>query len=518
MNEKKSKRLKVLLLQSMSEVQNNFVPLGLAYLGAVFEKNDCQVKIIDASAPYANYEIEDLLEEVKDFQPNLIGITLTITYANYSYQLISQISKISDAFIVVGGPHATILPHEPLQQGAHVVVRGEGENACLDLIRYLKREINLSQILGISYYNQNKEIVDNPPRPQIENLDSIPFPAKHLFRKKDFIKSPSDLIRFSNIMTGRGCPGMCTYCSNKLMWGRLVRYRSTENILSEIKLLRDTYGIKRFNFFDDSFTFNQKRTYELCDGLIKELPEIKWNCITRVDFVDKELLKKMAEAGCEHINYGLESGDIETLIKIKKMITPEQAEQVLRWTKESGMTAGVNFMHGFPWDTPEKIQRTQNFIRKISSLVRDIMAGGILIPYPGTEIYEEYKDKYGFKEWWLKGKVLTSEKLGLSTPLFEKIFFYYDTLRYNYFHYPKRIVDEIKKTARQIGRHNLLFYAKEISSWPFCYLIRELIFILVLISQALYKLSPALERTAMRPFLMIASRKEVAIRSKNNEN
>jgi len=511
-----SKR-KILLLQSLSETQNNFVPLGLAYIAAIFEKEGCEVRVIDASAPYGNYTVQSLLEEIKKYEPDLIGFSLTITFVNYSYQLIKEISKISSALIVAGGPHVTILPKEVLEHGAKIAIRGEGEETASDLIKYLNRQIGLPEILGISYIDDKNNIVDNPPRPQIANLDLIPFPAKHLIRKEDFFRSSADNIRYSNMITSRGCPGLCTYCANQYMWGRLVRYRSAENILSEMKLLQENYGVKIFNFFDDAFTANRKKTYELCEGMIKKLQGMRWHCITRVDLVDQNLLRKMKEAGCQHINYGVESGDPETLKRIRKMISLDQVKKALTWTKENGITAGVNFMHGFPWDTKESIQKTRNFIREIQPLVRDIMAGGILTPYPGTEIYEEYKDKYGFRDWWLKGRTLNSEDLKLAPPFFQKIFFYYDTLSYDYFKYSKEILSEIKKTIRLIGRQNLLFFSKKISRWPFYYIVREMLFILVLISKLLHKINPALERLLMRPFLMMAASEEADVRSKKED-
>ena len=508
-------RPKILLLQPMSEIQDDFVPLGLAYIGAIFRDNHCQVKIIDASAPYASYSIEDIEREVKEYEPDIVGVTLTVIFAKYAYEILKRLSKNPGLILIVGGPHASILPREPLRYGADIVVRGEGEETCLDILDYLKGERKLEDILGISYKNSRGEFIDNPPRSLIFDLDTLPLPAKDLFKKEDFVRTPADLIRFSYVMTGRGCPGDCAYCANKLVWGRQVRSRSAENIISEIEFLRENYGLKKIQFIDDSFTADRKKVLELCERIIEKLPGLEWNCITRTDLVDLALLQKMKKAGCSHINYGLESGDMETLKKIGKGIAPEYSEKVIRWTKESGITVGVNFMQGFPWEMPANLQKTRIFIKKIKGFVRDIMPGGILIPYPGTRIYQDYKDKYGFENWWLKREIPDLKKLRTSPPFFEKIFFFYDTLRYNYFNYPKEIFGEIKKTARVIGRHNLLWFSKQISSFPpFYYLIREMLFILVLISQALYKLSPTLERIIMRQFLMMATKKEAAIRSR----
>jgi len=544
---------KVLLLQPMSEIQDNFVPLGLAYIAAVFRENNCQVKIIDASAPYANYSMEDIEKEVKEYKPDIVGITLTVIYAKYAYEILKRLSKNPDFLLMAGGPHASILPHEALEYGANIVVRGEGEETCLDILNYLRGKIKLEDILGISYRNEGGEFIDNPPRPLIFNLDSLPFPTKDLFKKEDFIRSPADFIRFSYVITGRGCPGNCAYCSNKLIWGRQVRSRSAKNIISEIELLIKNYGLGKIQFIDDSFTADRKKVDDICEKLPKKFPDLEWNCITRTDLVDFDLLLKMKKAGCSHINFGIESGDIETLKKINKGITPEYSEKVIKWTKESGITVGVNFMHGFPWETPAQLKKTRIFIKRIKGLVRDIMPGGIIVPYPGTAFYEEYKDKYGFEKWWLHphtnpctrreneslradrrlrlkgpgrrnpiagiGVGVNPKKLKTAPPLFEKIFFYYDTLKYDYFNYPKEIVKEIKKTAFIIGRHNLLWYSKQVSSFPpLYYLIREPLFILVLISQILYKFSPALERIIMRPFLIMVTKREAAIRSKIDTN
>jgi len=509
-----SSRKRVLLLQAISRYQNNFVPLGLAYIAATCEGNGCEVRIIDASAPYADYTIADLVKEVEAFGPDLLGFSLTTAYVNYSYDLMRLAAKVCPALIVAGGPHATVLPHEALRSGAHVVVRGEGEHTCLDIVGHLRGQMDLSEIAGISYLSPEGRIVDNPPRPLIDDLDSIRFPARHLFRRADFVATPADSIRYSTVITSRGCPGSCTYCASQATWGRRVRWRSAQNVVAEIRSLTGQYGLQKFTFYDDCFTANRKRTQELCRKLVEGAPGIQWNCITRVDMVDRDLLKTMKEAGCSHINFGIESGDPETLTRIGRKISLEEAKTALRLTREAGITSSLNFMHGFPWDKPETIRKTRHFIRQVAPLARNIVPAGILVPYPGTRIYEQFRDEYTLDDWWLKEEAPMSESMKLEPPLFQKVFFYYDPRRYDFFRYTREVTREIDRTARLIGRHNLLFYAQGIAPAPFHRPVRELLFLLMMVSKALYNLSPRLERALMRPFLLLAAKKEAVMRSR----
>jgi radical SAM superfamily enzyme YgiQ (UPF0313 family) len=347
--------------------------------------------------------------------------------------------------------------------------------------------------------------VNNPPRQLYDDLDSLPFPGKHLFNIEHYVKSAGEIIRFGNIITSRGCPFFCTYCSNKI-YGKSVRFRSPENVILEIKNLKEAYGINKFVFLDDCITLKRERMMEICRLMMSGNLNIKWVCITRVDAVDQELLMEMKKAGCIAIDYGIESGIPETLVRVKKGFIIKDVENALKWTDEVGINSMVNFMHGFPWETAEEISRSRDFIKKIKPLVSGIMPSGIVIPFPKTNLYEEYWKKYEFEGWWLKRKLI--ERGGeTNKPLFEKIFFNYYPLQENFFKYSPEIVREIKKTALLIGRHNLLRYAKRISSNSFfCLVIREILFSLVLLSRILFKLSPQLENRVMSTWSSLASR------------
>lgn len=500
-------KTKVMLLQSISPIVNSAPPLGLAYIGAVLEKNGYEVKILDASAPYAKYSLDDVVREVRNFSPDVIGVTITITFAKYSHLLMKELAKQINVPIVAGGPHPSLLPHEALDNGADIVVRGEGEISFLEIMDWINAEKELKDILGISFTDKDGKFVDNQVRPLNDDLDFLPFPAKHLFNINHYVKKPKEIVKYGNIITSRGCPFACTYCSSKI-FGRRVRFRSPENIVAEIKHLKDTYGISKFVFLDDCAALNSKRMMKLCQMMMDENLNIRWICITRVDTVDKNLLKEMKKAGCISIDYGVESGNPETLKKIKKGFTLEKVENALRETHEVGINSMVNFMHGFPWETTNDLNITRRFIKKIRPWVDSIMPAGIVIPFPKTELYEEYKDTYNLENWWLKGNILDKGKgIKVSQPFFERIFFSYYTLKDNFFNYSPKILKEIKRTASVIGRYNLLKYSKRISKRPIvCLTIREILFLLVLISKLLYKIDPRVEAIIMRPLSLIATK------------
>ena len=508
---------RIFLAHAVSPIVNTSPPLGLGYIGAALEKHGCEVMIIDGGAPYARNEVErrsgfseydtqSIVDEAVRYEPDLIGLTLTASFALNTYRLISELKRRADIPIIIGGPHATILPEEPLKHGADIVCRGEGEHTIIELVDYFNGKSGLSEILGISYKDETGKIVHNPPRPLLFNLDALEFPAKHLFNREDYFREESDSARFGNIVTSRGCPYGCTYCSNKV-FGRRWRSRSPENVVAEIKGLMEGHGTRKFNFMDDAATIDQERMMAMCQLIIDAHLDIQWTCVTRLDATSPPLLAQMKEAGCVSISYGIESGNPDTLKRIKKGFLPEQAEKALRETQEAGIECHVNFMYGFPWEKPGDIRTTTEFIKKIRPYVTYIQPGGVLTPYPATHIYEEYKDEYGFADWWLKERPEDSIRSETGEPLFQRIFFDYDAIEQNWFNYPPAIVKEIMLAAEVVGRHNLLYHARKLTSNTLlASIIREIIYTLVKFSRATHRISPRAARIFSQPFLNIAEK------------
>ncbi len=260
-------------------------------------------------------------------------------------------------------------------------------------------------MLGITYRKDGK-IMRNPDRPYIENLDDIPFPARH-FWPMERIRKYEEIFY---LMTSRGCVYWCEFCSTVRMHGRKYRMRSPKNVVDELEFLHDTYGATQFTFLDDVFTLDKARTEEICREIKNRKLKIKWSCGTRVDMVTKELLLKMKEAGCVAVWFGVESGSQEVLDDMRKGISPAQTMKVLSWVREIGLIPVPNVVLGFPGETKETIWNTIKFAEKISPDY--ICCYDVATPFPGTPLYELVKGK-----GWLK--VTDFDKYDINTPIFE---------------------------------------------------------------------------------------------------
>lgn len=365
-------------------------PLGLAYIAAVLEKHGHEVAIIDC--PALQLTSEELIKDVVRKNPNIIGIsamTPTFHRAQRAAKMIKE--ACPEATIVLGGPHASLFPRQTLAENPDidVVCVGEGEYTLLEVTRALERGDSLHGTEGVAF-RSDSQIIQNPPRPFIEDLDNLPFPARHLLPMDKYRPLPNQYKRLPvvHMICSRGCPFGCTYCSNAI-FGRKNRIRSPENVVAEIKHINSKYGAREVQFWDDTFTLRKSWVRKLCNLLIEETPNITWTCETRVDVVDKGLIEIMSKAGCWKIGYGAESGDRELLDLIKKDITLDQIRDAVRWTKEAGMEVGLSFMLALPGETPEKALRTIEFAKELDP---DFVQFCVTTPYPGTELYNQAKD------------------------------------------------------------------------------------------------------------------------------
>lgn len=382
--------------KKLSRYQYGFVPpLGLLYIAAVLEENDIDVCVIDAEVE--NLSLEECSRKIEKISPSLVGVTAMSTFVSTSAKLLSYVKEIdSDILTFMGGPHPTVLPERTLTEyeNVDVVVRGEGEYTVNELCKsYLNSNDDLSNIKGISF-RQGNEMINTPARPFIEDLDTLPFPARHM--------TPVDRYRINTIYgekgitttlsTSRGCPYTCAYCGQP--FGRKMRFRSPESIISEIKQLR-LLGINHILFIDDTMTLNKKRMNKLLDYMIKEEFNIRWACTTRVDCVDKDLLVKMKKAGCIKVDFGIESGNQRILDLIRKGITLDQARNAVDITKSVGLDVVTYFMLGHPGETKDTIEDT---IRFACELNPDVAQFAVHVPLPGTETWKFAKNgEYGME-------------------------------------------------------------------------------------------------------------------------
>jgi len=357
-----------------------FPPLGLAYMAAVLEQNNFEVKIIDC--PVSGIDHEKLKTELSSFQPTIVGIGCMTPIVESALKSAHSAKEVCpNAKVVMGGPHATFADKQILtdEKDVDLVVRGEGEETILELAKQPPELKKISEIKGITF-RHNNQIIRSPDRPFIQNLDALPLPAyKYVPIEKYRITG----MKLLPIISSRGCPFQCSFCVASQMFGAKFRARSAKNVLDELQWLKDDYGAEGIAFQDDTLTFDRKRAIEICDGMIERKLNLHWGCGTRADVVTKEVLTKMSKAGCDEICFGVESGCQRIRDSLKKRVTTEQCENAIKWAKEAGIFVTVSVIIGYPGETKDTLQESFNFIEK--SEPDDVWLCHAT-PYLGTEL------------------------------------------------------------------------------------------------------------------------------------
>ncbi|MBZ0252043.1 MAG: B12-binding domain-containing radical SAM protein [Candidatus Methylomirabilis sp.] len=370
-------------------------PQGIAYLGAVLERDGWDVRLVDQ---YATKEAnESLIASIARDRPDMIGLSVLTPAMRNAERLIRGLrAKAPEAKIVLGNTHATVFARELCEQGlADVCVRGEGEATLADLAGRLAAGASLQGCLGITYVDAAGEVREEPDRPLIENLGALPYPAWRLLDIKLYPSAP--LIALHEValpvQASRGCPYQCTFCGQESIY-RKVRYRDDESVLDEIEFLHGTFGVKHVGFVDAYYPIDVEQGLAYCEahmrrGLHKRL---RWLTETRVDKVSRELLHAMKRSGCSLIMYGFEVGDQAILDGIRKGFTLDQAEAAMRWTREAGILTLGLFMMGNPGESRETAMKTIRWAKKLDC---DIAKFNLAVPLPGSTFYEMVKHRLG---------------------------------------------------------------------------------------------------------------------------
>jgi len=370
-----------------SSIKRCCTPIGLAYIGAVLEQNNINVEILDCYAEGYYNEIEhrndgyinvglneqEIFNRIQQFNPDIIGVTCVFTSEILNTIKICKLSKIAqpNAKIVVGGLHPSTYPQETMKQCLEIdtIISGEGEYKFLNYIQ------------GKPYENI----------PKIENLDKLPFPARHLLKMDTYIKINRHISpypkeqRTEQILTSRGCPGHCIFCSSSNFWGHTFRARSPDNVLKEMKHLIDEYQIQEFQFTDDSMTLDKKRAMKIFEKMKTLNVSFCMANGTFVNSLDKEMIKTMAESGCYQITFSVESGSKKSLKLMKKNVNLDRVKPLVDYSRKLGISSHGTFVLGIPGETTKDIKESFKYAEDVDF---DSVSFFIVAPLPGSELYD----------------------------------------------------------------------------------------------------------------------------------
>ena len=450
--------MKILLVQTPNVPGQFFslpgkeIPLAFCYMAAYLKRQGFDdVRILDLD--FHGRVSPHLEDTLADFRPDLVGVTSYTTNVAIAGRIAETVkTTLPDAVTVIGGFHASALPERTLREfpGFDYLVFGEGEITFTEMASAIDGDGDLTAIDGVAW-REGDEVALGNPRPLIDPLDDLPLPDRSLVPVLEYIPDPGNYFRLpsTGILFSRGCPFRCTYCSKSVFF-HSIRYREVGSFLDEVEECDRRFGIRDFRLEDEGPTANVKKMKALCEGILSRGLSITWNCFSRLDTVDRELLALMERAGCYHVTYGLESANRETLDRVRKKIDLARAEQVIRWTRELGIECKVNFIFGFPWETLEKMKNTIRYARRLSP---DLVTFNIFKPYPGSTLYVEMERDGRLRHTKWEDYFGTSETL-----LFEAPFTESDLHRLirsaiiGFYFRPRFILQRLLRLARSPGR------------------------------------------------------------------
>ncbi len=422
---------------------NVFQPLGIAYVAAVLEKQH-KVRIIDSPTEgWGNLQQVDgrkyrvgltnteIMNRISQWAPDVVGINIPFSgWSKGAFEIASIVKETDkDIVTVLDGQHPSARPEECLiDPNIDFVVIGEGEITTSRLVNMLEKgdTRNLKKIQGIAFQKNGKTVITSP-RPFIENLDSLPFPARHLLpMDKYFADVKETPLRgeiskpWTTMITTRGCPYSCVFCTVHIVMGKKWRSRSPENVVDEIEQLIQTYRIRQIDFYDENMTLDKKRMEKICDLIVERKLDVDWytpNGI-RADTLDENLLKKMKKSGCKRIRVAPESGVqrvVDQIVKKNQKLT--EVEKAIVLAKKVGIKVGCFFVIGLIGETKEDIQATINYAYKLRKLGADKFYFSIATPIYGTELYEQ-AERGGFLRDNFSYESLAATEPQIETPEF----------------------------------------------------------------------------------------------------
>jgi len=448
---------RVLLINPPSPERLGSPLLGQQYVAAALLARGCEVRVIDAAARYFGHDADWIADQAERFRPHIIGIGLFTRWVWHAYRLVERLAG-TGPLLIAGGAHATARPDETLARGFDVAVTGEAEESVVDLVDAVEGRRPLAEGRGIRYRTPDGRFLSGARGEAVQDLDALPMPhtVQPLFDSRWYDPSGREATP-GGVLWSRGCPARCTFCANYVT-GRGFRYRSPANVVEELNAYHTLTGATFFPCWDDALTADLPHLFDLCRALERDVRfPLGWSAITRASMIRPDVLRAMRRAGCLHVNFGVESGDDAILRAIRKGITTEHVVRALEWAKAEGLRTACNFMLGFPQETPEALERTLRFMERIAPMVDSFSTLGVVVPFPGTPLYEDYHARYGFTEWWLREEFSRySEAPDPSdTGRFYRHYIDDANLDLDFFRYSDVMRALIREALRFKARHNL---------------------------------------------------------------
>ena len=445
------------LLKGQKTMINASPPLGILYIVSMLKSVGVEVSALDQAAEGSS--IEEVVDWVMREDPDVLGISALLTSSLTAPKIAEEVKKKNpDVAIVFGNHHATFNAERILRKYTCVdlVVRGEGEETCVEIADCLEEKRSLKDVLGITFRHKG-QIISNPDRPLIKDIDSLPFPDRDILDVEYHNTTIGIDVapkKFTSFLSSRGCVFRCKFCNCTSMARSSWRPRSIENILEEIRFLASE-GYEQIMFVDDNFTLNRKRVIRLCRRMRKEKIDLEWMSEGRVDICSYDLLRGMVKAGCRMMYFGIESGSQKVLDYYNKRINPEQSERAVAKARKAGVDIIVgSFIIGAPSETKKEIQETLRFSRKLDL---DIPQVNILGAFPGNLIWEEIREKGLMDEerYWETG-VCISDVYPNAVPLKELKQIIHDYYQ-DFLRRPRYLVKQILLASRSLYRLNVAF-------------------------------------------------------------
>lgn len=366
-------------------------PTGLMYVAAALEKAGHEVRLMDG----AFFTREQIRTAVREFRPGFVGVYSNLPLIEITRLTTDDVKAIDPSIVTgIGGPTASGLREQLYDRIASVdlIFTGEGEYAAPQAVACLESGEDLGSVESL-IFRRDGVVVKNRDAAPIEDLDALPYPARHLLGDlKKYVPAPSTYKRLPivTIISSRGCTSRCIYCY-QMFSERRIRYRSAQNIVDEMQHCIDAYGVKEVRFFDDNFCGDYDRVREICDLILARKLKIAWYCNSRVDSVDFALMKRMQQAGCWCVLFGVESGVQKNLNVLRKHQTVDQVRKAVREAKEAGLEVYTPFIIGIPGETYEEALESVNFAMELDAHYVNFHT---MAPFAGTELYDKV-ERYG---------------------------------------------------------------------------------------------------------------------------